>query len=309
VFNDINYNLKQRLLLLGLFLMFFAKHLYADSPHFLPATSPEAKWVFSGVVSNEQGEQYGYFFQMERKNKLFYSHVALFNVETKALILQDEGQAEVSNPTSYHWHVGHAFLQFNPINDSWIFGVEQANKAGFNFKVDMLKSAETLPVGEGIRPGIDVLVSQAHSLNGHIYHPDGLKEDFVTAKHAWFREMAITEAQPKAHAVKGVLCRFNDESGFYSVNLPEADAIRGAMTGRFDAEGMAAPMSQFIHVEAVSDSKWAIRVPSPHQKIIISSFLKQASVIAGVAEVGDKKGFCVLSEDAVGQQEKTAQTV
>ncbi len=301
------------IVLFALFLMIGSQLVCAgepvDSPHFLPASSSEVKWVFSGVVANERGDQYGYFFQMERKGTLFHSHAALFDVQTKALILQDESESELVNPSSNRWHVGHAFLHFNPINDSWVFGFKHANKAGFNFKVDMLKPEESLPVGQDLRPGIDVLVSQAHSLNGHIYDPDGAKEDFVTAKHAWFRQMATTETQPDAHAVKGVLCRFNDNSGFYSVNLPEVDAIRGAMTGRFDAEGLLVPMSQFIHVEARSDGKWTIRVPSPHQQVTISSFLKQTSTIAGIAEVGDRTGFCLLSEDSVGQQADHTQTV
>lgn len=296
-----------------LLLIFCAKFAYSEevvhSPHFLPTTATEARWVFSGVVSNEHGEQYGYFFQMERHGHLFHSHAALFDVQTKALILQDESESELTNPSPNRWHVGHAFLHFNPINDSWVFGFKQTNKSGFNFKVDMLKPSETLPVGQGLRAGIDVLVSQAHSLNGHIYDADEAKEDFVTAKHAWFRQMAITEAQPDEHAVKGVLCRFNDDSGFYSVNLPEVDAIRGAMTGRFDEEGLAAPMSQFIRVEALTDGKWAIRVPSPYQQVTISSFLKQASMISGIAEVGNRTGFCLLSEDMVSKTVEDSQTV
>ena len=295
-------------LLMG-FSQFACAETAVESPHFLPATSTEASWVFSGVVANEQGEQYGYFFQMERRGNLFHSHAALFDVQTKALVLQDDSEAELTSPSANRWHVGHSFLHFNPINDSWVFGFKQANKAGFNFKVDMLKTAEALPVGQDLRPGIDVLVSQAHSLNGHIYDPDGVKEAFVTAKHAWFRQMTITEKQPDTHSVKGVLCRFNDDSGFYSVNLPTADAIRGAMAGRFDAEGLAAPMSQFIRVEALSDDKWMIRVPSPNQKITISTFLKQASMIAGIAEVGDSVGFCLLSEEAVSQEADNTQTV
>ncbi len=284
-----------------LFLMLNINCGYTDSPHFLPTGSAEASWVFSGVVGNEHDEQYGYFFQMERRGHLFHTQAALFDVQTKALILQDESQTELTNPAANHWHVGHAFLQFNPINDSWVFGFKQANKAGFNFKVDMLEPSEALPVGQGVRPGIDVLVSQAHALNGHIYIPDEAKEEFVTAKHAWFRQIEMTAAQPNKHALKGVLCRFNDDSGFYSVNLPEADAIRGAMTGRFDAKGLAAPMSQFIHVEARTDGKRSIRVPSPQQQITMSSFLKQASMISGIAEVGDRTGFCVLSEDSIGK--------
>ncbi len=280
-----------------------------ESPHFLPTTSTDASWVFSGVVSNEQGEQYGYFFQMERKGDKFRSHAALFDVQTKHLILQDEGEAELTKSPSNRWYVGHAFLQFNPINDSWVFGVKKADKTGFNFKVDMLKPAEALPAGQDLRPGVGVLVSQAHSLNGHIYTPNGAKEEFVTAKHAWFRQMAVTEKRADSPPVKGILCRFSDDSGFYSVNLPAADAIRGAMTGRFDAEGIPAPMSQFVHVEALSDEKWTIRVPSPNQKVTVSHFLKASQVVAGIAEVEGRVGFCVLSEDTVGTEDDKKQTV
>jgi hypothetical protein len=273
-----------------------------DSPHFLPTDAPDARWVFSGVVSNEQGVEYGYFFQMDRRDHAFHSRSALFDVQTKAIILQDESDADITAPSLNRWQVGHAFLHFNPINDSWVFGFKQGNKAGFNFKVDMLGSSERLPVEQGLRPGISVLVSQAHLLNGHINVPQVHEEYFVTAKHAWFRQMSVTESQRDAHAIKGVLCRFGDGSGFYSVNLPEADALRGAMSGRFDAEGLALPISQFIHVESLEEGRWAIRVPSPRESIFLSSsaaLLQQPSVIAGVAEVGDKTGFCFVSEDEI----------
>lgn len=280
----------------------------SEPPHFLPTTAQDTRWVFSGVVSDEQGTQYGYFFQMDRHGNTFRSRSALFDVQTQKTLLQDESEAELANPTGHYWHVGHAFLQFNPISDSWVFGFKHADKAGFNFKVNMLKPAERVPKGQGLRAGIDVVVSQAYALNGHIYNEKAAKEVFVTAKHAWFREMAMTESLSNPHAVKGVLCRFEDDSAFYSVNLPEADALRGAMTGRFDAEGLSVPMSQFIHVEALSDGKWRIQVPSPSQNITIYSFLEQSSLIAGRAEFLGKTGFCLLSEDTIGHEEKASQT-
>jgi len=277
----------------------------ADALHFMPANSPEARWVFSGVVSGEAGEQYGYFFQMDRLGNTFHSRAALFDVQTKAMLIQDESEAEIADPSTYRWHVGHAFLHFNPINDSWVFGFKQANKAGFNFKVDMLKPSEALPLEQGLRSGVSVLVSQVHSLNGHLKSPDGQEEQFVTAKQTWFRQMTVATPQSARHAVKGVLCRFDDGSGFYSVNLPEADALRGAMAGRFDANGLAEPMSQFIQVEALSEGKWGIRVPLSDQNILVSAFLQQQAVIAGIAEVGDKAGFCLLSEDAFGHKDES----
>lgn len=270
-----------------------------DSPHFSPADTTDVRWVFSGVVTSEQGDQYGYFFQMDRLGHKFHSQAALFDVQTKAVLLQDESEAELTDVPLNHWHVGHAFLQFNPINDSWVFGFKQANKEGFNFKVDMLKPSESVPSGQGLRAGVDVLISQAHALNGHIKAASMQDEHFVTAKHAWFRQMSVTEKQTGEHAVKGVLCRFEDGSGFYSINLPEADAIRGAMTGRFDAEGVATPMSQFVDVKALKEGRWSIRVPSPDQDVLLSSFFEKSSMVAGVTESDEARGFCLLSEDAI----------
>ena len=89
------------------------------SPHFVPSTSAEAHWVFSGVVEGEGGEQYGYFFQMGRKKNTFHSRAALFDVQTKAVLIQDDSEAEIADPSTYLWHVGNAFLRFNPITDSW----------------------------------------------------------------------------------------------------------------------------------------------------------------------------------------------
>jgi len=283
----------------------YAADIAVESPHFVPANSTEARWVFSGVVEGETGEQYGYFFQMDRQENTFHSQAALFDVQTKAVLIQDEGEAEIADVSTYRWHVGHAFLHFNPINDSWVFGFKQANKAGFNFKVDMLKPSEALPTEQKLRSGISVLVSQTNSLNGHIKSQDGRDEHFVTAGQAWFRQTSVTTPQSDTHAVKGVLCRFDDGSGFYSVNLPEEDALRGAMTGRFDAKGLAEPMSQFIDVKALAEGKWGIHVPSPNQEVLVSAFLQQQAMIAGVAEVGDKTGFCLLSEDTLGHKDES----
>jgi hypothetical protein len=278
--------------------------IYADAskvmPHFVPASSAEAHWVFSGVVEGEAGEQYGYFFQMDRKNNTFHSRAALFDVQTKAVLMQDGSEAEIADPSTNVWHVGHAFLRFNPITDSWVFGFKQANKVGFNFKVGMQQPSGALPEPQNLRSGISVFVSQTNSLNGHIHASDGREEIFVTAGQAWFRQTSVTTPQLNTHAVKGVLCRFDDGSGFYSVNLPEEDALRGAIAGRFDAEGVAEPMSQFIHVGVREDGKWGVHVPSPKQNVLVSAFMQQDAVIAGVAEAGDKAGFCFLSEDTLG---------
>ena len=266
----------------------------------LPLDPIHANWAFSGVVTSESGENYGYFFQMQRDGDEFHTIAALFDGQNKQPILLDESQAVISQPTPYNWHVGRAFLRFNPINDSWIFGLKTEDKKGFNFKVDMLKQDDTIPAALDLRPGVELLVNQTSHLNGHIQAGKDSKEEFVTSKNAWFRQVWLKENQEKSQPFRGVLCRFNDGSGFYSVNMLEADALRGAVAGWRNEEGISAVMSQFINVKQDVKGPWHIRVASPSLHLVLSDFIEKNSVIAGFITEGKAPGFCMLSNGVLG---------
>lgn len=285
----------------GLFLLVGCSLHAADSNHpgYFPTDSLHASWVFSGVVMDEAGDHYGYFFQMDREDKNFHVVSALFDGQNKSVILKEESSAVVDSPETYNWHVGGAFLRFNPMNDSWIFGIKTKDNKGFNFKVDMLKEQEHLPVTQNIRPGVNFLISQTGQLNGHIKINED-DEQFVTAKNAWFREVWLTNQDSKRQAFSGVLCYFNNGSGFYSVNMQESDAVRGSEAGWYDAKGIPTAISQFIHVNQVQeDGPWHIRIGSPNLHLILSEYLKQDSAIAGFIVEEKNPGFCLLSHNAL----------
>ena len=267
----------------------------------LSTEASHANWVFSGLVTNENGDNYGYFFQMQRDGIQFRALAGLFDAQTKKLILVDESQAVIPDPSTQNWQVGRAFLRFNPINDSWIFGLQNRNKKGFNFKVDMLKHSENNPVVQNLRPGIDLLVSQTDHLNGHIQIGQDSKEQFVTAKSAWFRQLSMTEQSSKGHPFSGVLCRFNDGGGFYSVNMTERDVLQGAVAGWQDEQGISTIMSQFINVKQAPDGPWHIHVTSPNLHLILSDYFNQDPMVAaGFVKNGAIPGFCLLSKGLIG---------
>jgi len=290
------------------FVMFLGSVIYAAEVDaelvvqtgFLPAESTHANWVFSGIVTNEGGEHYAYLFQMQRRGNDFHAISALFDAQTKALILMDEGDATINNPERNNWHVGRSFLRFNAINDSWIFGLKTHDKKGFNFKVDMLNQPEHNPAAQGLRAGIEVIVSQTGQLNGHVKVGNESKEQFVTSKNAWFRQIWLSNPQPQSHQLTSVLCRFDDGSGFYSMNMLEPDAVRGAVAGWFDAQGMPSAISQFINVKEAPDGAWHIRITSPNLHLTLSDAIKQRSIVAGFVTEKDQQGFCVLNKDAMG---------
>jgi hypothetical protein len=295
----------KRLSLLSVLLCLLSGWVWSDAMddqplHFLPADVNQVHWIFSGVVANEQGEQYGYFFQMERDGNAFHSTAAVFDSQTKAVIFQDESRAVLDNPSTLRWQVGHAMLRFNPINDSWIFGVKTADKQGFNFKIDMLKQPDNHWIEEGLRPGMAVVVSQTNALNGHIRVENGHDDQFVTAPHAWFRQMWTT-IQEAPHPVSGVLCHFDDGSGFYSVRVPEPDATQGALAGWFDPNGLPLAMSQFIRIKQLPEGPWDIRVSSPNVHVVLSDYMTKNSVVAGFVTGADSPGFCLLSDDSLGK--------
>ncbi|AHE67733.1 hypothetical protein [Legionella oakridgensis] len=274
----------------------------AEPKSMLPTETVYANWIFSGMATNENGGHYGYFFQVQRNNNTFHALSAVFDSESKRILLFDESSATIHEPKTSSWQIGRAFLSFNPINESWIFGFKIKNKEGFNFKVDMLSHPENTPVIQDLRSGMELLVSQTGRLNGHLQIGEEEKEQFVTAKNAWYRHVWLTKDQETSHPFSSLLCRFNDGSGLYSVNVPEEDAFRGAVAGLCDAQGASRVISQFIDIKKdKKEDVWHIRIPSPALHLVLSETINQNSVVAGFISKGEKTGFCLLSKDKLGE--------
>ena len=274
----------------------------ADTERLIPTDSKYADWVFTGLVSTDSGDQFGYFFQLERADTHFKSNVVLFEQQTGKPILQEQSEATLGEPGKYNWQVGNTFLRFNPITESWIFGMQTKEKKGFNFKVDMLSQPEKKPGAKTLRSGIEVIVNQTSRLNGHIDMSAERQNLFVTAKHAWFQQLWLTQKQDKEHPFFSVLCRFNDGSAFYSVNMREEDARQGAITGAYDAKGKPVVVSQFIHLKQDNKTQdWHIRLASPKMHLVFSDLLPDnQSLHAGFVEHENKSGFCSLQKEQLG---------
>ncbi|ARG98075.1 hypothetical protein B6N58_10615 [Legionella micdadei] len=270
----------------------------------LSNNSFEAYWVFSGIVTNESGEHYDYYFQIQRKNTQFHALATLIDSQSKDVLLFEEGNTTIDNADAKSWRVGKMFMQFNPINNSWVFGVKTHGNKGFNFKIDMLAQAVSPPVSQDLRSGVELLINQTGRLNGHLQTGETSKDQFVTAQKAWFKQIRVKKPQDSLHSLTGVLCQFNDGSGFYAVNLQEPDALRGAVAGWRDIQGSAIAMSQFVSVkETKQEGIWRIRIPSPNVHLTLQDALAKENgkhqLIAGVAE-GNMPGFCAISRDQIG---------
>ena len=254
------------------------------------------------MVTNESGDRYGYFFQMQRQGSDFHAKTALIDGQTNKLVLFYEGNENIDKTTRLDWHVGRSFIRYNPINDSWIFGVKAEDKKGFNFKVDMLKQDsnnedETLI----LRPGVELQALQTSRLNGHIQTGADNKEQFVTGNNAWFGKLWFSKDQNSAHDISTTFCRLSNDNGFYSANLKEADATGAAVAGWRDATGNKVKMSQFISIKSLDKDQCMLHLGLPKLNLKVLNTLKQEEnspmSVAGFSKE-NPKGFCVVTEQS-----------
>lgn len=267
----------------------------------VPTHAAHADWAFSGLVSTEAGDLYGFFFQLERANQHYKVHAYLYDEQTGKELFREAAEAVIQEQDDFNWKIGRAFLRFKPITQSWILGVQTKEKRGFNFKVDMLSPSDKKPEAKMLRSGIEEIVRQTSRVNGHIELNESTPNVFVTAKHAWFQQVWLTETQEKKHPFLSLMCRFDDGSGFYSVNMRESDAKHGAITGAYDAKGKPKVISQFINIKQSEPLKWQIKLASPALALEFADLAGENNVYhAGFVNFQQKRGFCTLLLEELG---------
>ena len=276
--------------------------IVAPTPNHGAFEASQADWVFSGLVSNETGDQYHYYFQMRHDNDQFFADAVLVNAQTNTLILHETGEALIKNINDMQWDAGRIFLRFNTINNSWVFGVKNHNHTGFNFKIDMMsQSGSNVAKEQALSTGLEFMIGQTGSLNGHVLIEG--QEEFVTAKKAWLRQMWVSKPQQTTHPFTTVLCDFKDGAGFYSVNMQGNDVLRGALAGWRNEAGVALPMSQFVSAKKEKDGDWHIQVPFPKLALSLKDSLPKSDNemhLAAGAIGGKTPGYCVITQNALG---------
>lgn len=287
-------------------ILFFSNGLYAadekEAEQSAQFSEPSVgSWTFSGMVTNESGDRYGYFFQMQRQGSDFHAKTALIDGQTNKLVLFYEGSEIIENVTQLNWNVGRSFIRYNPINDSWVFGVKAKDEKGFNFKVDMLKEASPNNAQETLvlRPGVELQAVQTSSLNGHVQIGEGSNEQFVTGNNAWFGKLWFTSIQKTPHDISTIFCRLSDDNGFYSANLKETDATGAAVAGWRDAMGNKVKMSQFMSIKSLGNDHCMLSLGLPKLNLNLLNSLAQDEhsplSVAGFSEQ-TPRGFCFITE-------------
>jgi hypothetical protein len=275
------------------------------SSAFLYAQNTQINWEFSGMVTNESGEHYQYFFELKRQDKEFRASAIVLDGDNKAVLLQENSSAVLEQSEATRWTVGNLFLRFNPITNNWIFGVKNKDGTGFNFKVDMFGlSDEAISKKQDIHSGLELLVSQTGRLNGHLQTGSDKKEQFVTAQRAWLKQVWLSQPLSLKQPLRGVLCQFKDGNAFYAMHLEDSHALRASVAGWRNALGASLSMSQFVGVkeEEKNEGSWMIQIASPKVKLSLKNMLLQADkeqkLVMGMTK--EMPGFCTISQLEIG---------
>lgn len=258
----------------------------------LAAPTDAFNWVFSGMVRNELGGRYGYYFEIQRQGEKFRILSTLVDVNQKKVIFVDENTATLPNAASVNWQVGRAYLGMNAETHRWVLGVEAPHHKGFHFKLDALNFRER--PANPLSDKLALSVLQTERLNGHVSLGPSREDEFVSARHTWFRQLKAHH-QGAPHPMTQVFCQFNDGSGFYATHLLTPKALRGFMAGWRTASGEAVRMSQFVSIHQTAPQEWDLSATLPAFHVRFSNLLPPPTALsplsAGVVE-GKLSGFC-----------------
>lgn len=277
----------------------------------VPSQIPEptiGSWTFSGMVTNENGDKYGYFFQMKREGSDFHAKTALIDGKTNKLLLFYEGDEKIPQPNLLNWHVGRSFIRYNPINDSWIFGLKLKDNKGFNFKVDMIKQTNSPNETKELKPGITIQAIQSSRLNGHLQTGADEKEQFVTGNKSWFAKLRFSKDPQVAQEINATFCRLSNEKGFYSANLKQPHTAKTTVSGWRDASGSAVRMSQFVSIKSLGNNESMLQVGWPKLNLKVFNTLqnedKAPFSIAGFSKENPSE-FCFVTQQSFVQEKQS----
>ncbi|OGV25563.1 MAG: hypothetical protein A3F18_08140 [Legionellales bacterium RIFCSPHIGHO2_12_FULL_37_14] len=259
-------------------------------------------WVFSGMLTGEHNNHYGYYFEIERLAGKVQILSALFDIENKTLIFVEENDANMPNQTDLNWQIGNSYIGLNPQTQRLALGANSSQGKGFGFRIDTLSEPANRAKPQPLRSGLALNVSALGRIAGHVYLGEG-KEEFVTAQQTWLRQIDANKLarKNKSHDLTNVLCQFDDGSSFYAIHLPEQDALSGFIAGGKDSKGQNIKMSQFVKITKLPH-EWDLAISLPAKHVHFADLLEKHRLIGDIAAgvvTGERPGFCTAGKKKV----------
>lgn len=271
-------------------------------------------WMFTGEIETEEGNKYAYMFRLKRKKteneneqKLsVFANIVDLSSNNQVLVYKHTKRVKVKASVSttpeaqfLQWKVGKAFMKYNVIGDSWMFGIlDDAN--GFNFRVKGIRTY-VLNGKEGylLQQKNSFAASysaQNMSINGHLTLEG--KSNFVAGKNSWFEHhwgTGLSGQNTSKYAL--ITCRFNDNTGLMLYEWFGAkDFWPGRLkTGTYqNALDKKVLVSNFSLVKSAKTNQWLISIPG--LKLNISALSDSIPEYDVIQVKNNKEGYCFVSQ-------------
>ena len=279
-------------ILLGLYIPFaFAENQINLNPlHEIFDAQPEQQRIVSitGIVHNEQDESFGIHFAIYRQNQHYQALASISDINQNKIIWQNSATIIQSKLLEDGDHIGPFFWSSSPINSSLIIGYND----GLHLKFDLLEPTNITPTSS-LTKSLKIKQYWSGQINGHIFADQ--KEQFVTGQGAWLQQIWQNYIDQNNHPFQELLCKFDDGQSLTALQLHEADAIRAASVGRFDARGQKQNVSQFLNLRMDDQKQSKIQIGKTDEFILLQPItsVSHSEMYAARLEPEQTIGFCV----------------
>lgn len=274
---------------------------------------PKAKresWYVSGLVENDSGKQYGYYFAVLREKEQFESFANIIDLKNGRVMLtaKDASAVALGQRLGINLKIQDAFLRYNDINDSWVFGLDKS--PGFNLRLESLEHG-SYHVSHLENTSFYSL--QSKRVNGQLTL-DG-KNEFVTATNAWLTHQWSDKVN-QSFTLQRLMCRLLDGQGLMLVRGYKNNDVVFDLATLLEANGVSRPISQFSLVSQSNPSLWTVSVLSPKMQFHVETSDPQKIVrdteinylYPGLVKDKDNKvtGYCLISKESLNPASVTS---
>ena len=221
-------------------------------------------WTITGILHNEQDDDYGFMFIIERDHQLYHAYAGIFNLDDSSMVWHHEEMRSVDSPHLPE-NIGRFFWHFSPVNNSLIIGCQDIDdkKQILNLKIDMIEPT-VISKKISLTPGLKLAQYWTGAINGHLHFE---QEQFVMSSGAWMQNIWQNADDLKQHPFSQILCKFQDSTAMYAIQVPEKRALKAAQAGLYNANGQRLPISQFIDLQQPKDLAFDLKLNQNKQTL------------------------------------------
>jgi hypothetical protein len=253
-------------------------------------------WTITGLLQNEQDESYGFTFNIQHNGSAYHVFAAIMDINQKKELWHQEENGVLSTSDQPLEKLGHFFWKYSNINSSLIIGYDDTKQQVFNLKLDLLEPT-VVTKNAKLTPDIKIQQYWSGQINGHIHIND--KEQFVTSREMWLQQIWQNQSASHPKAFQELMCKFQDGSSLFALQIPEKNALKANIAGHFNAQGDKQTISQFINLYPSREKNYDVILNESKNILHLQSLYqsKNFQALFGYIPHATTHGFCLYQNN------------